>query len=757
MEPLGQVQSFIDKTATVAPPDVQPIETAKGPDTLPTVPFPTALQLTGNEEERLVQHCLRRLQQLEEETGRTVVADPNWWRSPNYQPERHNETWMLKRARFEALMENDLSWRPAALGGIFNESNLTCPVSRRITKQTIARANNYYFATDPWFDAEPQGIEDQALAEKIKKYATWKLGKLGSKRTKERAVRHACVRGECVVKTVYAMRDQIYQTFLTVLADAKDQPIMARDGDYITQSDEWAVGQGPSAGMVVLARDGVTPQPPVMNWVRTRAKRRQVLFEGPESLPVYYKDFLAPLTATDLQTADTVVHLYDKRVNDLVQQFIRQGAIDGTGTGPIERQEQTKRAIDLLRALAGNNTAPKSAANRAAKPKDTADDDGRGDWQTHAQGDEPVAEIAEVYAWYDVDGDGIAENVMVLIDRGSKRPIFYDYVANLTHDGRRPFEVVRINEVDGRWYGQGVMETFDAHQIIIDLTVNRWNKSQGSAGRVDFWKPHLTEEGRANPDLRLNWGGTYTLIGDHKAEEVLTSIYLNDIKFERLQTMFEFFLQIAMNESGVQHVNDAQAAGLDTAKLATGIRNLERAGQELFAPILSDLEPGLQGTLTREIGTLLANLQHEEVFRYLEGDETITAAVAPEEVQHLDLDVQMLLTRYRNEQQFQQMLQGAEVIERFYALTPEVQARVAPFYQGMIKSLDTKVDAEAVIAPLPPPIIDPATGQPVAQPPGFGGNGSPRPAQAPRAPTLDPEQGSAATAPKPPGVSPANL
>ncbi|MGL4281591.1 MAG: portal protein, partial [Albidovulum sp.] len=502
-----------------------------------------------------------------------------------------------------------------------------------------------------------------------------------------------------------------------VMADETDQPLLAQDGDYITRADRFrpqtffdpATGQEQplSGGDLVLDRDNTTPAPIVENWVQIVAKRRNVLFEGPESLPLYFKDFLAPLIATDLQAADCIVHLYDKPVAELVNQLMKRGAFDAGSADDPARLREAQKAIDLVRTLAQNSSASKSGVTLSARPNEEEFGAGYGASSDRmADSGEPVAEIAEVYLWYDANGDGVQENIMLLLDRASERPIYYDHVANLTPDGLRPFDVVRINEVDNRWYGLGVMETFDSSQQIVDLLVNRWNHSQSRAGRVDVWRPDLTLEGDSDPNLKLNWGKAYTGKPDADPSKILTSFYLNDTKFANLQAMFEFFMQMAMNESGVQHANDGAAIGMDSQKLATGIRNIEKAGQEMFAPILSDLEPGLTATLNREMLTLLANLNEAESFRYLEGDQKIRTVITPEEVNGLRLDVSLLLTRYKGEQQFQQMLQASNVVKDYYALAPQVQAYTAPFYQGMIKALDSKLPAEQIIQPVPMPITE---------------------------------------------------
>lgn len=694
MQADGQLEQFVSRTRELASTSELSVTGKREP----RVPFPSSYRLTAEQEETLVAHALRRLNELEHELGRDRVLQADWYQHGEVGQNLAHQTFMGKRARFEAVYQNEMDWRAHIFGGVFTHSNLVVPLARRICRQMVARATNYFFATDPWFTAPPEGVEDTELADRVERYTQYKTKRLGSKRAFEKAVRLAFIRGECVVKTTYTVRDSIYEVATRVLVDAENAPILDASGDFILESDEWerslvaneSTGAMDAVGPEVLARDGVTPKPLAPIFVEKVVTRRHVTFEGPEALPLYFKDFLCPLTAPDVQQADLVAHLYDKPVMELVDLYVKRGMLTATNE---ERMAAVRKTIQLIHDLTNNSGEPKAGTNQVGRD---SDDDSEG---TGADTREPVAEIAECYLHYDANGDGLMENIMLVVDRKNRVPLFYDYVANLTPDGTRPLDVVRVGEVDGRWYGLGCMEMFEPSQQIVDLLVNRWNLSQSSAGRVDFWRPDLTVEGDSDPNLKLNWGGTYTLKPGAVPEEALHSVYLNDAKFDALQGMFEFFMQMAMNESGVQHANDAGMVGMDTSKLATGIRNIEKAGQELFAPFLSDLEPGLEAVLNRFLGVLFANLNRREVFTYFEGDTRGIETISPDEVRDLKLHVSLLLTRYKGEQLFAQMVQMSEVVVRYYSLPPEVQMRTAPFFRGMLKALDQKIDADEIIAP----------------------------------------------------------
>lgn len=695
----------------------------------PLVPFTGDLVLNREAEDRLMEHCTGRIKQLEEEMGRTMVQNTGWWLEGG-ESQKAAESWMGKRERYEATFHNNLEWRSHVLGdkknNIFAHSNLTVPLSRRIARQMVARANNYFFATDPWFSAQAErGSGDDELAEKIDHYAKYKLREAKSKSSKEKAVELAFVRGECVLKSTYTRKVDWYETTAEVLVDIEGEPILTSDGDYIFKNDRWGpevlVDETTGAeevmpGSDVLERDPTVRKPDDLLWQSMRIRRQVEQFEGAECKPVYYKDFLCPLTAETVQDADFVAHLYDMPLMELAEQYRKRNVLaDKEEDASKEGGEwkETLKAVALLRELADGDGSPKAAANRKEENALYEPETLIGAGDGVKRGD-TVRELAECMLYFDANMDGIREHIFVVLDRDSGRPVYYDYMANMTPDGRRPFDVIRPSAVDGRWYGSGAMELFDETQQIVDLLINRWNFANSGAGRVTFWNPSLTVEGDRNPNLKLNDGGTYTPKPGVEIENILTYVELPNVKHEQLKDMFEFFLQAAMNESGVQHANDANMVGLDQAKLATGIRNIEKSGMEMFGAYISALEPGIQDCLTREINLLFANLDKEEWFEYYareeadsgEGAASVEPAVArvslitPEEVRDLTIRVNVLLTRYKGEQMMEQSSTGWRIVQEYYSQDPAIQARTAHFVRMMLKSLDLGVNAEATIQPV---------------------------------------------------------
>lgn len=700
----------------------------------PLMPFPTSYVLNRDQENELVDFALKRLDELELESGRKYCINGNWWNGEGISAgsalgtDGPETTWMGKRLLFDKTFKNEMDWRPGLLGGIYTDSNLVVPAARRICRQMIARAVNYFFGTSPWFSLYAVGALDKARADKGDRYARWKMDRAKLQRTLEQGIERAFIVGEAVIKTTWQERGQIHKTRATVLVDEAGLDILGADGDYILQSDLWIqdatvdeAGNPIVSDLVVLKRDGKTPQPDVLIWQEKLITRRITHYKGPEAKVIHFMDFLCPLEAPSIQEADCVVHLYDMPIMVLADHWKENAAASATAE---ERVEATRKASELLRRLSsGTNERSPNAQNSDAVDSSTK-------IGTRDNRLQPSVKVAEFNLTYDIDGDGL-RNITLIVDRESRVPIFYDYDANVTEDGLRPYSCERVNEIPGRWYGMGAMEMMNPSQQIIDLWMNRKNRAVSGAGRVDLWSPHNTKEGQANPNLEMNWGGSYTPINNGtKPEEILQSIYLQDNIGDKLMELIEFVMQLMMNESGIANANDGNVSGMDSTKLATGIRNIEKSGQELFSLFLGHLEPGITECLTKMVKILFGHLDEIEVYRYFETGESKVdpqtgmviqgegaegmMQIDPGEIAQLEIDVQILLTRYRGEQVVESNLNAVKVALQYFdpAISPEVQGRLAPLFIDVLKAYQVG-NADQIIRPLvQAPMAGPA-GQPI--------------------------------------------
>ena len=678
----------------------------------PQTPFPTSLVVDVETEDRMVQYALQRVEQLETEMGRVINADEGSAPDEN--------TWMGKRELFTKRYYNDVRDRALNGGELYKHSNLTLTFSQRIVMQMVARANNFFFGTEPWYSCDFIGVEDRVLAEKVDRHSKWKFTQTGLRRVHEEATEFAFVRGEAIVKTTYRTTDRhfkrkgkaLYDGEKIVL-DKKQNPILAADAPPSAWVAETKPGpptpedaaQGLVASMVptgrqVLRRDPTVVMPENAQWVDGYHQFRQRLFDGPESKLIYYKDFLCPLTAPTIHDADFIAHLYDMPAMDLVQMFRRE---DLAGMESGEAYESMRRAVEAIRSAAGAGADPKSGANQPRL----------GESGNRSTEENPLSEVVEAYMKFDADGDGIAEEIMIVIDKKNRTPLFYDYLDNVTPKGRRPVECVRAKSIDGRWYGMGGMEYVKPEQDAIDLFLNRRNFRASAAGAVTFWNPAGTVEGQSNPMLKLNNGQTYMKREGWKTEDILERVYLQDDTSDLMEilTMFQQSMQM---KSGVINAGDQEASSMPTSDTATGIRNVEKSGQEMFAGFLSSLESGHQDLLLANIRLLYAYIQEPELFRFFNAqtNEPDSDTLDPEDVRDMEFDVKILLTRVRTEQVLQMSAEARALLKEFYETThPNVQPIVAQFYKDSLKALGYN-NADELIIPQAAPMLLGNTGTP---------------------------------------------
>lgn len=675
----GPAELLASEYATLGPPS----------PTDPRTVFPSALKLTREQEDRLVKHARNRFDQLAKELGRdTTGTDDNGLPVffSLHRQDRINacRTFMAKRMLYSFIAANDYTWRPYMnKGSIFEVSNLAVPLCRRISRQMAAKAITYFFGTEPYFSVEAVGASDTDLANAMQILADLKMNDSASDSVLRGAVEAAFNLGECVIKVTHRKSSSFYRRVMTVaVAGDGETPLLAQDGRPIEQSDQWIEA---GEGALVLKRDGMTPHPGALTWKTILADEEITHYNGPEITPVYFRDFLAPLSARTLQKddCDCCVQIMGMTASALAAAYMQN---------PGEGLDSLRTAIEAIRRAISSPRQGQAAASNRPELGDTAPPETM----------EATLQAGEFYLRFDADMDGYEEDIMLVMDLNTDTPIFYDYVPNVTDDGLRPFRVVKPTEISGRWYGVGAIEMFEQSQEVIDLLVNRRNRNQSEAGRITLTRPYNTVEGDADPDLKMNYGKTYTPKPGMKAEDVVETVYLDDNKFDRITEEIEFWMQTAMNESGVQHANDNYAAGMDTAKLATGIRNVEKTGNELFAVMISNLETGIQASIDAFVTCLFANLDTDETVSILENNVpdglTREVTISPRDVHGLRFDVKVLLTRMKDEHVMQSCAQAEALVTKFYSLPPPLQPVLQTFYVNMLRALKVR-DPERYIIP----------------------------------------------------------
>lgn len=697
----SQIAAFLER---------QPVGATVEDSEAPRVIFKGELELTREQEDSMVAWVQQGLQSLDLEFGRddAIITGESGSTPPiGTRMEIDHLKHIPRRELWELVYAQRMDWRRDVVGGIFGEGqNIHFPMTKRIVNQMISRAQNYFFQTEPWFNPGAIGAEDPQTAKTANEWAQYRFDQAKVRAAMERAVEKAFIRGECVVTAQQVEKSEYYEETAEIMVTEEGEAVIALDGDYVfggDEPDEWVDPTGES-GVMVLKREiaAYQQQMPVTSntgiFEMQKIRRKIVHFSGPQAAPIALRDFVATMDAESLQDVSLCCHYYDMTAIDIVGEWIKRMEARG-----VFDPEEYPRVMDFLTTAAGGSRQPTTGHEVPKSEVGEAFSHGEGD----AQRGDPRVRIAKTCFTMDVNQDGVAENVFMLLDLDTGRPILYDYVAVAFLDQRRPFHRIRINPIEGRWTGVSAVEIFWQLQRLIDLNINRWDMSLSSSGTVTFWHPELTVEGQSNPNLKLNCGKTYRkkdarMEGKHIVERVA----LYEFKGAQMETLLQYYLQIATNMSGTANANDSQMAGLDSSKLATGIRNLDRSGHEQFAPLLSHLSEGITEASECCMVLCVKTMDDEEAFEVTGPDGLLVLkTLKAESVRKIKWRLTLELTRYKAEQEVAES-QGARValsewISTYVQFGPEAMRAAIPFYEPDIKARgvrDAKEHMENIIA-----------------------------------------------------------
>jgi len=686
MQPeTSQVNQFIKKIDPNSPKDA-PVKENKF-QKMESVVFPSILtdQMNHEQVESMITFAVDQILGLESALGRNIIqvgnnGEPDWWREGRSNTgtiENTARSFFGKRQLCSLTYHNRVEWRAYVLGGLWAESNRTLPIARRGTRQMCARAISTFFSVEPWVKASPTNkpdgsvsVGDSEVGVAGERFFQFKSKEARLKEVAERAVERAFVVGECVVKVRQATKYNYFKTSQAILVNEQGKVILGKDGDYIVEGmDQFVYKQrgivDEESGEAMaddegnemtepdvekglfLERDSETMIPPNsrFEW-RKGVTRKHTSYSGPLAELVPMTDFLCSQTEIDIQTAPFIAQLVSVSPFDIVATFGQEQLAGITDN----KQKVTTMAsyIKLLTEMESDGPSPKTSGDmlRSDLGEQTSD----GIIRTFGNS---RSEVVECYMEYDADGDGSPEQVFLVLDRKRRKIIFCDYLENITADKKRPFSVLTVNKVDGRWHGVGMIEQMEHLQNSVDLWYNRASFSSSSTGITTFFNPGNVTEGdryaAGGMSLPFNTGEVYHLKPGKLAADTLQYIVVPEVKMKEFLEFMNLNMQMASNEAAVLGTNDMQAAGLDTTKTATGVRDSAAKGDEMFKLVTSHLDSGINDLVQKFAATLFHFMDDQEAYEWSEGDVRITGLLKKTDVRRIKYFFSLTLTGGKNE------------------------------------------------------------------------------------------------------------
>jgi hypothetical protein len=640
----------------------QPLTISKKEEEVVQPPY-SSLILRSEQEKRVVERICKKIEDLQ----------------------RTRRDWVEKRNSYVAQHHNDFEWRVKE-GNIFSKSNLTFNLSRRVATAVSAQLIKGFVGKDPYFNVKAIGAEDEQLAREVERMARYKLGRSKLKSAITEAIEDALVVGEAVVKITHADDAMFFKRSGAILVDGAGMPITTPDGDIIFEGEPFA--QDPATGQIVLASDRRVIIPMDYRYEMGVQAGRKTIYKGTDVRVLHYADFLCPLNAADIHEADFCAHLYDQRLNAVARKWIYSIAPDAVDTPA--KKAFLKELAHRINNLKSETSLPKSEEKKSVFRN--------GEIEEPNDHDVSVVQLAEVYMREDVDDDGVFEDVYMVVDLKNKVALFYDYTANITPDGRRPFEVVRCTPARHRWYGLSEYEVNASRQEFVDWAFNRLVYENSITGAIRGYDPNAaeeweTEEPQAGDKL-------YRIRDPERFKNGIITLQVPPVS-DNLWQFAEYLMQNAQLDSGNVQPGEQQLAGVPAAKLAAGIRAIERASGTISALRDIRIDQGVSKVIEAALKCMLAHLDQEEEYSYFEGSSNITARISREDVVRLHYMIETTTDVTEAESALQKATTAANLVVQYYQLPPIVQPRVTAFYADALRALDV-ADPERALVPVQP-------------------------------------------------------
>jgi hypothetical protein len=239
---------------------------------------------------------------------------------------------------------------------------------------------------------------------------------------------------------------------------------------------------------------------------------------------------------------------------------------------------------------------------------------------------------------------------------------------------KRPFEVIPgVELVANRWYGVGVFEMLAHKQLYVDTQFNRVNFKSMKSSSVRFRNKNAVAQWKAGE--RLVFGDDRTLdIEDPRFDArnpPLFQVNLTEID-EHAMKLIELMIQAGSTEVGIVGPDDGALAGLDTTKLATGIKSLERTGNLLMKFTETDHADAIAEILDQAVNIILEHMDEDQMVWRPESQELY--ALNRDEVRKMSKDVKLLLTRSRSTETIETARMVIQLCREYYEVADALRA-----------------------------------------------------------------------------------
>jgi hypothetical protein len=556
------------------------------------------------------------------------------------------------------------------------------------------------------FNFRPVGASDRPRAEAYNHYFNWKVDHKGGAGLVLRDGLTSCfVQRAGIFKAAF---DKDARRWMDrdrrVLYDrTTGQPVLVPNrGPIIEGEDQWVAVADPIAAEVALAAasaGGLPPEipqrtvlkdDPTVVWDGTRhewqlppggIKREEVLYAGPRSIQVEYDRFLCPSNVESIEAADIVAELDDWALSKVKTMWLERPWCPWADYEADAKQGTAKE---------------KTPGDKQSKEQLDFDDK------------DPKRQIVIFWVRRDVMEWGEPQDLCVFYDIEADKAIWYEFVAKICPDFKRPYTAVAIGKTKNRWWGKSMPEKVAQYQQKIDELFNaEAHRQKMNANPLKGLDSSATVE--EEEDLVFSPDKVYNMKPGKTMDDFVSFKAMPNLD-GRTKDNIEFLL--AMIREWLHVHNIASSAALDSSKsaaapeTATGIEAQVDESQTMARRwdrrIFSAFVEHVEKLVKIAMATLPEN--KEEAFKVTEGDAIFAGTITGKEIQGMDIDVRIAIAPRMNQKKQEAAITALNNVQGYLAQPDPIKPFIREPYIQILKSVGYR-EAEQMI-----PLVATTTG-----------------------------------------------
>lgn len=634
------------------------------------MPRKTNLRFTADQESELIAYLTQTYDALQQDNRERIENDLEAW------------------SRYELDVRN----RSSLDGNIWRLSNLTIPAFAMICEHFVSRCEEATVGDTPFFHFEAVNVGDEAKRLTYDRYFNWKIADQG--KTHEDLLESnlpTFVQSATILKATYLRDEATWAEYdIRVLHDAATKepieildhgPIIEGEDQFIDQPDPISVIAGDNP---VRTRQHLEADPTFVfdqnqhywDFPANGVNRRHMLYCGPKTEQVSSDRFFCPMDAASVDSADIVMELSDKNYAWFQAMWVERPWARWADWAP--------------RLRVGNNT-PKTqqrdqvvgALNPPQQPPENRSFDTLN----------PVRRVAEFWVRRDVLGDGERDpqDFVCYLDLDLKCLVYYEWVAKVCPDMKRPYTVVSLSRRPNRWCGKSIWWRAKRLFEAVDRMFN--GEYYRTLQQANPPKGGDKDAAKEEPDsIEFDPTKYYDLKAGRTIDDLIQYAKVPDTN-QRTQMVLEFIIFWIQLWLGVSSLSQGDYSAGENQKTAYGIeRTLREAsvlGRRWIRRKLLCDEEHLTKLVKIAIATLPKNAV--ETYEYTDGDVRQLATLAAAEIRTLNIHVKVVEEQRHEENDIERCNAALAVQERYFAqFEPKVRLAMKPLLDEILVDLGFK-------------------------------------------------------------------